>query len=191
MADVDRRPDRPRVFGIGLNKTATTSLHEALTVLGFESLHWGGPPVRRLVEAAVEEGRPLLSDLDPRYDAFSDILALSENYALLDRQYPGSRFVLTVRPIDDWIDSRVRHVEENRRRRAAGEYHGNFLEIDEPTWRADWEAHTSGVRAYFAGRDDFLEIDVTAEADWTPFCALLGIPRPSTPFPWVNRGKVR
>ena len=38
----------------------------------------------------------------------NDILALSESYALLDRQYPGSRFVLTVRDVDAWIDSRRR-----------------------------------------------------------------------------------
>ena len=29
-----------RIFGIGLNKTATTSLHVALQRLGFESAHW-------------------------------------------------------------------------------------------------------------------------------------------------------
>ena len=46
----DHAPDRPRVFGIGLNKTGTTSLHKALTILGYESLHWGGPAIRRLVE---------------------------------------------------------------------------------------------------------------------------------------------
>jgi len=124
-------PGRPRVFGIGLNKTGTSSFHAAMTLLGFESLHWGGPPIRHTVEASLASGRPLLSDLDPRYDAFSDILALSTNFALLDAQYPGSRFVLTVRPVDSWIDSRRRHVETNIRRKAAGEYDGTFLVVDE------------------------------------------------------------
>ena len=108
-------PSRPRLFGIGLNKTGTTSLHEALRMLGYDSLHWGGPALRRFVEVSLAAGEPLLSRLDPHLDAFSDIQVLSEHYELLDQQYPGSRFVLTTRPVEDWIESRRRHVETNRR----------------------------------------------------------------------------
>lgn len=189
VGEVGPDPRRPRVFGIGLNKTATTSLHEALTLLGYESLHWGGPPVRRRVEAALAAGRPLLSGLDPRYDAFSDIEALSENFALLDRQYPGSRFVLTVRDVDGWVASRRRHVEENRRRKAAGEYHGTFLDVDEPAWREHWHRHVDAARAYFAGRADFVEVDLTADPGWEPLCTLLGRTPPAVAFPWANRGR--
>ena len=182
------RPDRPRIFGIGLNKTGTTSFHRAMTILGFESLHWGGPPIRRLVEAAADAGEPLLAGLDPRFDAFSDIEALSTRFQLLDEQYPGSHFVLTVRPIDDWIDSRRRHVENNVRRKAAGEYDGNFLVVDEDQWRTHWESHVARVRDYFACRADFLEIDITNGGGWRPFAELLGVAEPDVPFPWVNPG---
>jgi GT2 family glycosyltransferase/glycosyltransferase involved in cell wall biosynthesis len=181
-------PGRPRVFGIGLNKTGTTSLHQALRVLGYDSLHWGGPALRRFIETSLAEGAPLLSRLDPHLDAFSDIQVLSEHYELLDTQYPGSRFVLTVRPLDDWIASRRRHVETNRRRKEAGTYHGRFLEVDEPAWREHWTRHVEGAREYFAGRDDFLELDLIASPDWRPLCDLLGRPRPTIDFPWANRG---
>ena len=180
-------PGRPRIFCIGLNKTATTSFHEAMSLLGFRSLHWGGPPIRKLVETALEEGRPLLDDLDPSIDVFSDIEALSLNFDLLDRQYPGSRFVLTTRNEDDWIQSRVRHVERNIRRRAEGEYHGNFLEVDEPAWRGLWRSHHERVGRYFRGRDDFLEIDLTAKPEWDALCGFLGIAVPEVGFPWANR----
>ncbi len=183
----DPKPDRPRVFGIGLNKTGTTSLHEALSLLGYESLHWGGPAVRKLVEVSLEIGDPLLSRVDPHFDAFSDILALSVNFELLDAQYPGSRFILTVRPIDDWIESRRRHVESNIRRQAAGEYHGGFVTVDEPAWRQEWTAHVERVRGYFADRSDFLEVDITDNASWGPLCDLLDRPSPRVAFPWINR----
>jgi len=183
-------PGRPRVFGIGLNKTGTSSFHAAMTLLGFESLHWGGPPIRHTVEASLASGRPLLSDLDPRYDAFSDILALSTNFALLDAQYPGSRFVLTVRPVDSWIDSRRRHVETNIRRKAAGEYDGTFLVVDEAAWRAEWDRHVGAVRHHFAGRTDYLELDLATTAGWEPLCSLLGVSVPSAPYPWANRDAV-
>jgi hypothetical protein len=188
VVDAEPRADRPRVFGIGLNKTATTSFHEAVTLLGYRSLHWGGPPVRRAVEAARDAGRPLLSGLDPAFDAFSDILPLAQGFALLDEQYPGSHFVLTVRPVDQWIDSRRRHVENNLRRKAAGAYDGDFLVVDEEGWRAEWTAHVSQVRRHFGDRPDFLEIDLTRGAGWQPLCQLLGVPVPDAPFPWSNSG---
>lgn len=184
-----QRPDRPRIFGVGLNKTGTTSFHRAMTTLGFESLHWGGPPVRMKVEAAAAAGEPLLANLEPRYDAFSDIEALSTRFRLLDEQYPGSHFVLTVRSVDDWLDSRRRHVENNVRRKAAGEYDGNFLVVDEPRWREQWVTHLANVREYFAGRSDFLEIDITKGGSWRPFCTLLSVPEPDVAFPWDNRDR--
>ncbi len=183
-------PDRARVFGIGLNKTGTSSFHEAMTILGYTSLHWGGPPIRMEIEQSIAADEPLLTRLDPVYDAFSDIEVLAKNYALLDEQYPGSRFVLTVRPLDDWIDSRRRHVENNIRRKAAGEYDGAFLVVDEKRWRRQWKRHVQGVREYFDGRDDFIEVDITQQPEWAPFCALLGAPEPATPFPWENKHRV-
>ncbi len=187
MPRLDRRPDRPRLFGIGLNKTGTSSCHEAMRILGFESLHWGGPAVRRSVEAALDAGEPLLSNLDERYDAFFDILPLAEHFELLERQYPGRRFLLTVRPVDEWIESRRRHVERNVRRKAAGEYDGNFLTVDEEAWRTEWFRHVARVRGHFGHRSDFLELDVTRNAGWPPLCDLLGLPEPTEPFPWENR----
>jgi Sulfotransferase domain len=160
-------------------------------VLGLKSLHWGGPTVRRAVEAALDEGRLLLSHLDPTIDAFSDVEPVSKNFDVLDDQYPGSRFVLTVRPLDEWVDSRRRHVERNLVRRQAGEYHGNFLVVDEDGWRREWHGHVDRVRRHFADRIDFLEVDLTAGGGWEPLCTLLGLPEPSVPFPWVNRDRVR
>ena len=181
---------RSRVFGIGLNKTATTSLHDALTILGYECLHGGltgGPEIRARVFEALETGEPLLTNLDPCFDAFMDIGSLAKRFELLDEQYPGSAFILTVRPVNDWIDSRRRHVERNRRAHAAGRYHGTFLDIDVDRWRRSWARHLARARSYFAGRNDFLEIDLTASPEWGPLCDLLGIDRPEEPFPWANR----
>ena len=189
-ADAPGGPDplRPRVFGIGLNKTATTTLAEALTILGFDVLHWGGPAVHDAVLASVEAGEPLVSRLDPRHDAFFDIGVLSRRFVLLDEQYPGSRFLLTVRPVDDWIDSRRRHVLTNQARKAAGTYDGTFLEVDEPKWRAEWELHLERVHGYFGARADLLELDVTADPSWARLCGFLDRPVPDVAFPWLNRG---
>ena len=182
-------PDRPRVFCIGLNKTGTSSFHAAMEIVRLSSLHWGGPEINRAVRAALDEGRPLLSGLDPAFDAFSDIGLLSTHFDVIDRQYPGSRFVLTVRPLDDWIDSRRRHVERNIARRDAGDYDGNFLVVDEELWREQWHRQVDRARRYFEGRQDFLEVDLTAGSGWEPLCEFLDLPEPNEPFPWVNRDR--
>lgn len=187
----DVRSDRPRIFAIGLNKTGTTSFDQAMKILRFRSLHHGGLAVHRAVERAVDGGAPLLSNLDQRFDAFSDIGLLTSWFRLLDTQYPGSHFVLTTRPVDEWIESRRRHVENNRRRKAAGTYAGTFLTVDEAAWREEWEDHVERVRNHFAGRNDFIEIDLTAEPTWGPICGLLGVPEPAKRFPNMNRSASR
>jgi hypothetical protein len=182
-----------KVFCIGLNKTGTRSLHDALQILGLRGLHWGGPDpvvalrrgpeIRAAVERCLREGRPLLDDIEDA-DAYSDILALSTNFDVLDRQYPGSRFILTVRDIDAWVDSRRRHVEANVERQARGEYPGTFLTVDEPAWRAEMTEHHRRVLAYFADRpDDLLVIDIAAGEGWEELCPFLGLAVPTQPFP--------
>lgn len=176
-----------KIFGIGLNKTGTISLHEALETLGYRSLHWGGPEVRRTIERAIAEGRPAVEDF-PAYDAFSDIWCLSENFALLDRQYPGSRFVLTTRDLDSWIESRRRHVARNRARREAGTYQGDFLEVDVVAWEDQYHAHHAAVSAYFAGRSDLLVLRITEGEGYERLCPFLGVPVRTDPFPQRHRG---
>ena len=70
--------DRPLVFGIGLNKTGTRSLHDALVVLGWTPLHWGGPGSRIAVGTAELQGVPLLTHLPgdfPNLAAWIDRMA--------------------------------------------------------------------------------------------------------------------
>jgi hypothetical protein len=169
-----------KIFGIGLNKTATGTLHEALMMLGFRSLHWKAAPDDEPADNAVfraqGEGLPLLTYI-PGYDAYSDIWPIIHNFDVLDEQYPGSRFVLTTRDLDDWLESRTRHVERHDP--------GAALAPDE--WRRGFELHHRRVKEYFAGRSDLLVVDITREPRWEDLCEFLGRPVPDVPFPWANR----
>jgi len=175
-----------KIFCIGLNKTGTISLHQALTALGFSSLHWGGQASRTAVERAIREGRPLLEYLGD-YDAYSDIQRLSTSFDVLDAQYPGSRFILTTRDVDGWIDSRRRHVERNQERKDRGQYEGTFLEIEPERWREQYAEHHARVAAYFDGRDDMVVMRVTEGDGYDVLCPFLDVPVPATEFPWAHR----
>ncbi|GIU89470.1 MAG: hypothetical protein KatS3mg010_0569 [Acidimicrobiia bacterium] len=135
---------------------------------------------------AVRTGRRLLEPVDEGYDVYSDIETLAVRFDVADLQYPGSRFVLTVRDVDGWIDSRRRHVERNRRRRESGAYDGVNLRVDEEQWRRQWHTHVERVTRYFDGRDDLLVLDITAGHGWERLAPFLGFAVPSVPFPHGN-----
>jgi hypothetical protein len=180
-------PDRPRIFAIGLNKTGTSSLHQAFEMLGYSSMHFAGPERAALIRRALEEQKPLLHYLDPDYDAFSDT-PITTYFWLADVQYPGSKFILTVRDLEQWLDSRRRHVEKNQERAADGAYEGRFLKINPVAWEHEYRRHEGAVRCYFADRaEDLLVLDVTAGEGWAPLCDFLGVSPPDQAFPWANR----
>jgi hypothetical protein len=187
MMDGDRRP---RIFCVGLNKTGTRSLHEALEILGYRSLHHGGLETMEGVERAVWEQKPLLAYLDQSYDAFSDILGLTYDFYLADVQYPGSRFILTTRDLDGWLESRRRHVERNQQAAAGGEYTAGFVEVNLEAWKSEYVRHHSHVHGYFADRpEDLLVYNLVGGEGWEPLCRFLGRPIPDARFPWRNQAQ--
>jgi hypothetical protein len=185
-------PGPPKLFVIGLPKTGTTSLHFGLRLLGLRSFHWGGSRAYQGVLAALRDGRRLLAAIGEGHDAYSDIETLSVRFDLADLQYPGSRFIFTVRDVDDWIASRRRHVERNERGRRAGTYTGRNLGIDEGAWRAQWFEQYDRVTTWFRGRDDLLVLDICAGDGWEQLAPFLDKPVPDVSFPRENvDGEVR
>jgi O-antigen biosynthesis protein len=173
-----------KIFCIGLNKTGTSSLHRALQTLGFRSLHLGGPEVPRAIKRATEEGRGLVEYLGD-YDAYSDIWRLSERFDVLDQQYPGSKFILTIRDLDEWLESRRRHVERNVLRTERKLYKGGFLTVDVEAWTRDYHQHHGRVLDYFAERpDDLLVVNIAGGDGYELLCPFLGVDVPAEPFPW-------
>jgi hypothetical protein len=179
----------PRVFGIGLNKTGTTSLTQALGALGYSALHHDSS-TEEAIRRAHREGVPLLT-YAPNADAYLDIRAVEEWFDLLDQEYPESRFILTTRNIERWLRSRERHVLRNRARAGAGDYDDRWLSLDRDGWRREWHEHHDRVRSYFAGRDNLLELDITAGDGWDALAPFLGVAVPNQPFPWIRRATPR
>jgi len=180
---------RPRIFGIGLTKTGTSSLHAALAHLGFRSIHHGDQGLRdSLAEALLQDGGPL--DRVDDLDAFFDVPAVVDRFDRFDLEYPASRFILSTRALEPWLASRQRHVETNRRLMELGEAHGDTLEVDFDAWVAEWHRHHERVLGHFADRPaDLLVIDVCAGEGWevlAPFCGWERIPERA--FPWENPG---
>jgi len=174
------------IFGIGLSKTGTHTLNECLEILGYRSIHFPDPALmtaRRFEEAL--SGHTAATDI-----------SVSAYFDILDRKYPGSKFILTVRDLDAWLDS----VEDHRRRRehelenpscpkaVVRELLYGTRGFDRKTFARAYDTHLARVRAYFGQRPgDLLEISFTSGTGWEPLCSFLDAPIPAQPIPWLNR----
>jgi hypothetical protein len=176
----------PKIFNIGLNRAGTTSLSRALGLLGYRALHFrfGRERLYDIARSNVRAGRRVFAGLDGDHDAFSDF-AGQLFFRLLDRQYPGSRFILTIRDLDGWLDSRERKVRANLARK---DYRFAFRTVDRPGWTREREAYLRDLETHFAGREqDLLVIDIPGGDGWEKLCGFLGQPVPDQPFPFENR----
>jgi hypothetical protein len=176
----------PKVFNIGLNRAGTTSLTTALGLLGYRALHFhhAGQRLYDLVVANHRRRYRLFDGLDDDYDAFSDF-AGQNFYRALDKQYPGSKFILTWRDLTSWLDSRERKVRHNITRPG---YRYAFRTVDRAGWQRERETYLADLERYFADRPgDLLIIDIPGGQGWDQLCPFLGRAVPAAPFPCENR----
>lgn len=182
-----------KIFCIGLNKTGTTSLHEAFRVLGIWSVHFACARgnIKKIIRRNQAAGRPLLKGIE-KFQAYSDWNARSTNhlFALLDEQYPGSKFILNTRDLEAWIRSREKHVMRSPNLEQKREEHPDsyWYGLNREYWIAERNELHEAVFAHFRDRpDDLLVMDVPGGDGWDKLCPFLGIPIPDTPFPRQNQ----
>ena len=191
----DALPIRPlptRIFGIGYQKTATTSLHHALDILGFESAHWKSAHWAKAIWREMTRGG-YSNTLERSYALCDFPIALL--YRQLDAAYPGSKFILTVRDTAEWLESvRAHWNPEVNAFRAGwdGDAFSNrvhFLaygreDFDAETMAARYEAHNREVAQYFRKRwFDLLTMNMSAGAGWPELCDFLGCEKPRQDYP--------
>jgi hypothetical protein len=181
-----------RIFGVGMQKTATTSLDAALKILGYDSAHWeSGKWAMAILREMRKDGRSLT--VEKSY-ALCD-LPIAILYKELDKAYPGSKFILTIRDDADWLESARLHwsYEHNKFRKdwdiwpAANLIHRATYgqkEFDAEIFLARYRRHNAEVMEYFANRPgDLLVMDMSCGAGWFELCSFLGKRVPDVPYP--------
>lgn len=93
-----------KVFGIGANKTGTTSLQQVFQILGFKVA-----PQQEGELYGVQAYRGYFDELRryiEKYDAFQDApFSIKTTFAQVDSLFPNSKFILTVREPEKWFFS--------------------------------------------------------------------------------------
>lgn len=178
-----------KVFGIGWAKTGTTTLGQCFRTLGFT--HQGQN--LSLVDDVERGELTRILRIASASETFEDwpwILLFRE----LDRAFPGSRFVLTIRDPERWLKSyRAMLSAENspsvdiiRFRTFIYGVDVRYASDDQLLHR--YSMHNRDVMEYFRGRlDDLLVVDWECGHEWHELCSFLYCPIPSEPFPHLNQ----
>jgi hypothetical protein len=181
---------RPKVFGLGLSKTGTSSLAIALRQMGYRHKSFDA-----LLLADYRKGdlSRLFKNTD-KYESFEDwpfSLAFRE---IMDRYGADARYILTVRRSPDaWLRSYVAHADRKGRTSAGfrklayGYEHPRGFENEHIGY---YQQHNEAVRAAIQARglsDRFAELCWERGDGWTQLAQLIGREAPARPFPHANR----
>jgi Sulfotransferase domain len=177
-----------RIFGLGLSRTGTTSLHAAGVILGFSAVHYPGPLATRWMAGNFAD-----ETLGPF--AFWTDLPVPVYFREFDRTCPGSRFIMTVREPEVWVESVERWFartppssEKTLQRDLVRLICYGVFSFHRQRFLDVYKRHTDQVMEYFRDRPiDLLVLDLTKETDpWGRLCPFLDRPVPETKFPHMS-----
>lgn len=175
-----------KIFGVGLNKTGTTSLGRALEILGFKghasadlglTKMWKDGNLSQIFEVAEQN------------EIFED-WPWPLLYRELEAKFPEAKFILTIRKSPEiWYDSLCKHSLKTGptdfRKLIYGSYMPQGLKNEHISF---YNGHIREVTSYFQERrkNDFVKLCFEDGDGWDVLCPFLGIKKPNSTFPKLN-----
>ena len=163
-----------KIVLLGFNKCGTTSFHKLFSANGLNSRHHGSNNTKKNLALALHKnlhlGENIFKGID--FDCIMDISYLSEHIHIEGQFYykemfesePDSYFILNTRPIDRWIQSRLRHGRGGFAERFGVIYGVDDLSQMTELWTQQWHALHNGVTNFFKSIDNkegrFLKFDI-------------------------------
>jgi hypothetical protein len=181
-----------KIFGIGLSKTGTTSLAQALTLLGFKTRDY--PGLTHYAPGDLSSIAPVLLE---EHDALTDT-PIPSFYRELDARYPDARFILTLRERQGWLNSCKKQFTQKLAEKQNEAHNRLFMDLydctvfDEEKFAAGYDRFVQGVLDHFRDRPGkLLTLNVTGGDGWEQLCPFLDRPIPDVPFPKANVTRIR
>ena len=178
---------KPKVFGIGFSKSGTTSLDLMLRKFGWNVCHENMGDYDKNIAANLTDR---MDDAAERYDAFQDSpwCTMYGRYAQI---YPDSKFILTLRPLDKWLNSMSNFGDKTipiwKPVYGRDRFHGNEI-----YFRDLYLNHTINALDYFKsypGRLLVIDIEANPHALARSLEAFLGLSYTGIPFPHSNSSR--
>ncbi len=195
-----------KILGVGLSRTGTTSLADALQILGYNSITYA--PERLADVLLGKKANPSFNRYDD-VDAVTDLPA-AFFYRELIEAYPHAKLILTIRDLDSWWQSISSFFSYK---------HKLIPSIDEMTFQASVESVTCTIKMPMAyhvrclaygshhpneyvykkkyiehnnrilkeiSKEELLLLNICAGDGWEKLCTFLNKPIPNVPFPHKN-----
>ncbi|MBV6644204.1 MAG: hypothetical protein KI790_02070 [Cyclobacteriaceae bacterium] len=161
-----------KIFGIGLSKTGTTSLAVAMRQIGFKVKHNPKNPY----------------DLESAQ--FCNDILVSQLFKYLDKSYPNSKFIYTVRDMNSWLESCQKHFGHKMTLQDIFFY--KALKFERDTWKEFYLRFDEEVKEYFEHRSqDLLILNLSDESDpWEKILTFLNLDVDSSTLPEFPRKNV-
>ena len=182
-----------KVIGIGLPKTATSSLAVALTNNNVSTIHFGTPEC--------EEIRQKMYKGIYKFDTLDNYVGITNAFEMIfpqiDKEYPNSKFIYTIRDKDVWIDCAEKHWQRmmNNPKATPMQVHHHLITFGTYLFNKDrfsyvYDMHSNMVRDYFINRQqDLLILDITIDKEYVhKVCDFLKVPMINSELIHVNKG---
>lgn len=182
-----------KVIGIGLPKTATSSLAVALTNNNIPTIHFGTPEC--------EEIRQKMYKGIYKFDTLNNYIGITNAFEMIfpqvDKEYPNSKFIYTIRNKEVWIDCAEKHWKRmmTNPKAAPMQVHHHLITFGAYLFNRDrfsyvYDMHFNMVRDYFIDRQqDLLILDITIDKEYVnKVCDFLSIPIINSELVHVNKG---
>jgi len=177
-----------KIFGIGLNKTGTSTLSECGRILNYRCKSCDR---ELLKDAVITKNFERIRNAVNNFDLFED-WPWPLIYKELDQMFPDSKFILTTRiTANIWLESLKKHSMRTppsiHCRKLAYGY--NYPHRFEQEHIDTYIRHNQEVREYFKGRNsNFIELCWEKGDGWEKLCHFLDTDIPDLPFPHANKG---
>lgn len=143
-----------RVYGIGLSRTGTTTLHDYLNTVGYNSVHFPNS-IKRLEQ--VFDGTTWNAAVDT---------PIALNFRELYYRYPKAGFILTLRNKQKWLDSVEHHMSKGKGRRGHGHQFTRMIrkglygsiEFNRDIYAKAYNTHIQNVMNFFRAKDSISQL---------------------------------
>jgi len=165
-----------KIFGVGMPKTGTNSLIQALRNLGYSAKHYPHKPLNLGSTMAAAD------------------MPVANNFESIDLAYKNSKFILTIRDDKSWMESASHHFKSSNKSQLAFRHRvkmfGNKMPNDTQLLEGKHN-HERKVLDYFKDRpEDLLVLDIFNNEGYSELAQFLNLAAyPKEDFPHLNKRK--
>jgi predicted dithiol-disulfide oxidoreductase (DUF899 family) len=131
------------------------------------------------------------------YEAITDCASTILHYRSLAEIYPESKYILTVRDEETWLESFRKHLSNEKAftiQKRLSDLHRMAVygstEMSEHLWLHRYRKHNEEVQEFFAGTNRLLVMNVIEGDGWEKLCPFVNHSTvPKEPFPHRNKSK--